>query len=73
MSTLPQSIVDKHTHLPSEHSGHSAEPNMYPVAALATLHLLNKHKGSVVLQLFWGQTGTNTARHIICFYIRIRV
>ena len=58
---------------PPEHLSHIAEPNMCPVAALATLHPFNKHMGSVVLQLFWGHTGTNTARRIIRFYIRIRV
>jgi len=33
---------------------------MCPVVALATLHLLDKHKESVVLQLFWGHAGANT-------------
>jgi len=62
MCLLFLSAVWTNIHIsPPEHSGHSAEPNMCPVAALATLHPLNKHKGSVVLQLFWGHAGTNTA------------
>ena len=60
-------------HISHEHASHSAEPNMYPLAALATMHPLYKHKGSGMLQLFGGHTGTNTARHIIGFSIRIRV